>query len=99
VRRPRALVAIALALVALALLLAVSGGGEEETSSSPAPSNGVQAPSEGATPPSPGALPPQLVQCFVDQGFDVQSPADIHSAPPQVVEACFGSLHQGGGAP
>jgi hypothetical protein len=97
VRRSRAVISVALALVALALMLAACGGGdEEETTTSPAPS---EAPSEGATPPSPGALPPELVECYADKGFDIESPADIHSAPPQVVEACFESLHRGGGAP
>jgi len=100
VRRLGALIAVALVLVALAVVLAAgSGGDDEEARSSPAPSNGVEAPSDGATPPSLGALPPELMECFADQGFEIESPADIHSAPPQVVEACFGSLHQGGGAP
>ncbi|MQA74332.1 MAG: hypothetical protein GEU88_08355 [Solirubrobacterales bacterium] len=91
-RRLRALAALALALVALALMLAACGGGDdEETTTGPAPS---EAPGAGATPPSdPGALPPEFVQCMADQGFDVESSADIHSAPQQVLQACFGSLH------
>jgi hypothetical protein len=99
VRRPRALIVIALALVALALVLAACGGGDDgetKTTTSPAPS---ESPSGGATPPSSGALPPQLVDCFADKGFDIESSADIHSAPPQVVQECFGALHQGGGGP
>ena len=97
-RRPRAVSAIALALVALALMLAACGGGDddEEATTSPAP---TEAPSEGAAPPSPGALPPELVECMADQGFDIESPTEIHSAPQQVVQECFGALHQGGGAP
>ena len=96
-RRPRALIALALALVALALLLAACGGGDDEDgTTSPAP---TEAPSGGATPPSPGALPPELVECFADQGFEIESQTEIHSAPPEVVQACFGALHQGGGAP
>jgi hypothetical protein len=96
VRRPRAVTALALALVALALLLAACGGDEEETTTSPAP---TEAPSGAAAPPGPGALPPELMECFADQGFDIESPVEIHSAPQQVVQQCFGALHQGGGAP
>jgi hypothetical protein len=98
VRRPRALIAVALALVALALMLAACGGSDDEdATTTPAPTD---TPSGGATPQSGlGALPPELVDCFADQGFDIESPADIHSAPPQVVQECFGALHQGGGVP
>jgi hypothetical protein len=97
VRRPRAVMAVALALVALALIFAAcSGGDDDEASTSPAP---TEAPSGDGTPPSPSALPPELVECFADQGFDLQSPNELHSAPPQVVQDCFGALHQGGGAP
>jgi hypothetical protein len=39
------------------------------------------------------------VECFADRGFNLTSPTEIHSAPPQVVEECFGALHQGGGLP
>jgi hypothetical protein len=97
VRRPRAVIALALGLVALALMLAACGGDDGETTTSPAPSDGVEAPSDGAAPPSPGALPPELVECFTDQGFDIESPTEIHSAPQRVVQECFGALHQGGG--
>jgi hypothetical protein len=93
----RAVSAIALALVALALLLGGCwGGDDEETTNSPAPAG---APDGDAAPPSPSGLPPQLVECFADRGFDLKSPTEIHSAPPQVVEECFGALHQGGGLP
>jgi hypothetical protein len=102
-RRPRALLSVALALVVVAAIVVVGiaaaggGGGDDEgTTTTPAPSD---APSEGATPPSPSALPPELVECFADQGFDLQSPTELHSAPPQVVQECFGALHQGGGVP
>jgi hypothetical protein len=99
VRRLRGLVAVASVLLALALVLAACGGGDqEETTTSPAPSPGVAPPGGDGT-PSPGALPPALVQCFADRGFPLESPTEIHSAPPQVVQACFGLLHQGGGAP
>jgi hypothetical protein len=97
VRRPRAVIAVALALFALALMFAACSGGDDEgATTSPTP---TEAPSGGATPPSPSALPPELVECFADQGFDLQSPTELHSAPPQVVQECFGALHQGGGAP
>jgi hypothetical protein len=95
VRRLGAVIAVALALVALTLA-ACGGDDDEEATTSPAPS---EAPSGDTTPPSSGALPPELVECFADQGFDLRSPTEIHSAPPQVVQECFGVLHQGGGAP
>jgi hypothetical protein len=52
------------------------------------------------TPPSaPRQLPPEFLECMADQGFDVSSPDEIHSAPPQVLQGCLESLHQGDGAP
>jgi len=97
VRRYRAVIAVTLALVALALLLAACGGGDDdEASTNPSP---TEAPSQGATPPSPSALPQALVECYADKGYKIASPADIHSAPPEVVQECFGALHQGGGTP
>jgi predicted small secreted protein len=101
VRRYRAVIAVTLALVALALLLAACGGGDgdgdgDEASTNPSP---TEAPSQRATPPSPSALPQELVECYADKGYKIESPADIHSAPPEVVQECFGALHQGGGAP
>ena len=97
-RRARAVIAVALALVALALMLAACGGGgdDEEATTSPAP---TEAPSEGAAPPSPGALPPGIAECLEDKGVELESPADLHSAPPEVLQECFESLHQGGGSP
>ena len=102
-RRPRAVIAIPLALVVLvAIVLAgiAVAGGDSETTTNPAPRDGVEAPTE-ATPSSgdPGSLPPEFVKCMATQGFDVDSPDDIHSAPPQVLQTCFGTLHQGGGTP
>ena len=84
-------------VVVLGVLLAACGGGDDEdpaTTTAPA-----AAPGGGATSPSPGALPPELVECFADQGYDLESPTEIHSAPQQVVQECFGALHQGGGGP
>jgi hypothetical protein len=89
--------AVTLALVALALPLGgCFGGDDEEATNSPAPAGN---PGRDAPPPSPSGLPPELVECFADRGFDLESPAEIHSAPPQVVQECFGALHQGGGQP
>ena len=96
-RRPRAAYAVAPGLVALALALGACGDDDDaEVTTTPAP---TEAPSEGAAPPSPGALPPELFECFADKGYELSSPTEIHSAPPQVVQECFGALHQGGGAP
>jgi hypothetical protein len=97
VRRARAIAALALALVALApAFAACSGNADQEATTNPAP---AEAPSDGATPPnSPGALPPEFIKCMAEQGVDVDpSGADLHSAPPQVLQDCFGALHGGGG--
>lgn len=97
--RPRARISVAATLVALTMTVAACGGDDgEEATTSPAPA--VEAPSGGATPPAdPGSLPPEFVECMADQGYEVKSSADIHSAPPQVLQTCFGSLHGDGGAP
>jgi hypothetical protein len=95
--------ALVLALVALALVLGACGGGDDEdaTTTSPAPATTTPSPSDGPSqgPTSPGAgqLPPELVECFADKGVEVESPAEIHSAPPEVVQECFSALHGGGG--
>jgi hypothetical protein len=95
--RTPAVVALALALVVLALVLASCGGSDDqEATTTPAPS---EAPSERATPPSAGALPRQLVECYARRGYKIESPAEIHSAAPQVIQECFAALHQGGGSP
>jgi hypothetical protein len=88
VRPPRTVFSVALALVALALVLAACGGGddEEEPTSPPPPSVQSQ-------------LPPAFVKCMADRGFEIESPADIHAAPPHVLQACFALLHQGGTGP
>jgi hypothetical protein len=99
-RRRRAFVAVALALL-VALVLATCGGGDDNGAvTGTVPSNEPEAPSGSAPPPSAfGGLPPVLVECFADKGFDLESPTGIHSAPPRVVNECFGKLHQGGGFP
>jgi hypothetical protein len=94
--RRRAVAALAVALVALALLLAACGGDDEEPATSPPP---AEAPGGGAAQPSLGALPPGIAECLADQGVVLESPDDLHSAPQEVLNACFNALHQGGGAP
>jgi hypothetical protein len=95
-RRLGTAVALALVLVGLVLALAACGGGNGETSTTAPPA--VEAPSGGATPPGDlDALPPGFVECMAQQGYDVESEADIHAAPPGVLQACFGAAHQGGG--
>jgi hypothetical protein len=89
----------AVALVVPALALGACGGGDDEEQPATTAPPATAAPSDGAAPSSPSGLPPQLVECFRNEGYDITSPADIHSAPPQVMQACFGALHGGGGAP
>ena len=91
-----AVAVVAVVLVALVLLLAACGGGDEEPATSPAP---AEAPGGGAAPPSLGGLPPGIAECLADQGVVLESPDDLHSAPQDVLNACFNALHQGGGAP
>jgi hypothetical protein len=102
VRRPRAAIAVALAVLALALMLAACGGDDDDegTTTSAAPSSEFPPPSGSASPPSAGGLqlPPGIAECLADQGFDID-PSELHSVPPEVLNACFGALHQGGGAP
>jgi hypothetical protein len=87
----------AVALVVLALVLgACLGSDDEEPTPSPPP---AESRNGDAAPPSPSGVPPELLECFADRGYDLKSPAEIHSAPPQVVQECFGLLHQGGGQP
>jgi hypothetical protein len=83
---------------AVALGLALSACGGDDTS--PPPRDSVETPSESTPVPSAlGALPPAFLKCMAGRGFDVSSSEDIHSAPPEVLQVCFGSLHEGGGAP
>jgi hypothetical protein len=91
---------ISIAAVVIGLALSSCGGDDKNATTSPAPPDTVETPSESAPPgSSPGALPPEFLECMADQGFDISSSDDIHSAPTQMLQACFGSLHQGGGAP
>ena len=87
-------------LIALALLVPIGGGcggsDDKDSARTPTPSP-MPAPTNADPPPTPGDLPPAFVKCMADQGFDVTSSDDIHSAPPDVLQLCFGSLHGGGG--
>lgn len=71
-----------IAAAALALVIGACGGGNDPE---PTPS------------PEPNALPPAFVRCMAEQGFPVDSPDEVHSAPQQVLQECFGALHEGGG--
>jgi hypothetical protein len=82
---------VIIAIVVVGIALAGGGSDDEPATTSPAPS---EAPSGGTTAPTPGGLPPEFLRCMADQGFDVQSFADIHSVPRQALQACLGSLHQ-----
>jgi hypothetical protein len=71
------------------LLIAGCGGGDDPKTSTPAT---TATPSQ---PPSPsaGQLPPAFLKCMRDRGYAIASPDEIHSAPPEVLQACFGELH------
>lgn len=89
-------------VVALALLVGAcgDGDGQEDNATTTPPASQTPFGGGGAAPQrDPGQLPPEFVECMADQGFDIESSADIHSAPPQVLQACFGSLHGGGAGP
>jgi hypothetical protein len=97
VRRPPAVISITLALIVL--ILAGCGGGDDDdpTTASPTPDR-VEAPEEAAPPAdAPSDLPPEFVDCMADQGYDIGSSAEIHSAPQEALQACFSSLHGSAG--
>jgi hypothetical protein len=95
--RHRRLMSVLLIVVSVAIG-ACGGDDDNDAARSPTPSNTPSSPPPTATPGgSAGDLPPAFVQCMADQGFDVSSSADIHSAPPEVLQLCFGTLHGGGG--
>lgn len=85
------------AIGALVIGLGLAGcAGEDEEKATTTSAPPVDAPSGSAPPPSdPSALPPEFVDCMAAKGYKVKSSADIHSAPQQVLQACFGALHGG----
>jgi glucose/arabinose dehydrogenase len=89
----------AVAVVALALMLAACGGGDAEGEDATATPAASEAPSQSPAPQrAPGSLPPEFLTCVADQGYEIESPNEIHSLPMEVLQKCFGSLHGGGGA-
>ena len=95
----RRLLAASLLTAALAAPNAGCGGSDDDKDAaiSPTPSNTPATPAPTAAPDSASQLPPAFVQCMADRGFTVTSIDDIHSAPPDVLQTCFGTLHGGGG--
>jgi hypothetical protein len=88
---------LTLLLVALvALGMAGCGGGDDQ-----APRDRVEAPGETTreTTEAPESLPPEFVKCMAERGYQIESSADIHSAPADVVQACFQAAHEGDGTP
>jgi hypothetical protein len=90
----------AVVTIACALILAACGGGDDEAAkTSPAPRDAAEAPSETPTPSAQSQLPPEFVECMAEQGVDIRSADDIHASPPELLQLCFGALHQNGGTP
>jgi hypothetical protein len=79
---------VAIAAVVLGLALSSCGGDDEPETARPAPT-------PGETAPAPSGLPPEFLECMAEQGYDVDQGADIHSAPMELLQRCFGSLHGG----
>lgn len=114
-RRPKAVLSVAVALVVLVAIvvggiaIAGSSGDDEGENATPATTSPRSDPPGGsAAPPSGlGGFPPQFLQCLEDRGVDVeglegQDPNEIFhggAVPPEVLSACFGVLHGGSGAP
>jgi hypothetical protein len=83
--------------VASVLLLGACGGGDDGDNAATMSVPASPSPFGGGTPPSAsrslGDLPPEFVQCMADRGFRIKSEFEIHSAPPEALQACLGSLH------
>jgi hypothetical protein len=80
--------------VVIGLALSSCGGDDQEEASRPTPTDTPAGATESAPAPStPSGLPPEFVQCMADNGYDVEQGADIHSAPRELLQRCFGSLH------
>jgi hypothetical protein len=81
----------AIGALVIGLVVPGCGGGDDEGETArPAPS---ATPGESA--PTPSGLPPEFLECMAAQGYDVEQGADIHSAPMELLQRCFGSLHGG----
>jgi hypothetical protein len=96
VSRWRLITAI-VAAFALALVIATCSGDDDEGDGNrPADPPAAEAPSGGggAPQPDPGQLPPKFTRCMAKRGFAIKALDDIHAAPPQVLQACFGALHE-----
>ena len=95
--RLKTLAAAGLALVLIAVGVLVSTGGEDDSDSGgsgPARSEEFETPGSGSSPSDDlGALPPGFVECMSEQGYEIASAADMHSAPPAVLQTCFGASH------
>jgi hypothetical protein len=72
-------------ILGIGLALSSCGGGDDKETARPAPT---------AT-PGESALPAEFLQCMADNGYDVEQGADIHSAPMELLQECFGALHGG----
>jgi hypothetical protein len=72
-------------ILGIGLALSSCGADDGKDSARPAPT---------AT-PSVSALPPEFLKCMADNGYDVEKDADIHSAPMELLQECFGALHGG----
>lgn len=90
----RTIAAVALALIALAGCGGDDNDNDDTTTTAP--------PAETAPPPgtvprgaSPGQLPQSFRDCAAGEGYPIDSPDEIHSAPPAVLQRCFGQLHGG----
>jgi hypothetical protein len=86
-----------IAAVVMGVAFAGCGGDDEKATTTPAARDAVETPDAPASAPS--GLPSEFVECMAAQGYEVTSSDDIHSAPTQILQMCFGSLHDGGGAP
>jgi hypothetical protein len=81
-------------LAAVALLVAGCGGDDaDETPTAAPPASENPLDGGGAAPPSAGQLPQEFIDCMAEQGYDVESQGDIHSAPQVVLQQCFGAIH------
>jgi hypothetical protein len=80
-------------VLVLVIGLALSACGGDDN---PPPAGTAETPSPSS---ATDGLPPQFIECMARAGYEIESADDIHSAPQQVLQTCFGSLHQGGASP